>query len=188
MTGHLHRAALVLILFSLLMAGPATAKEACLKDIAVLNSRDHCLLFFRMDDCFNEEMKKAIDNGISTTFTFYVQLNEIRDLWWDKEIVYHKISHNIQFDNLKKVYMVRLSEKNDKVFYTEDFLEAKRLMSEIVGFGVTELSNLKKGSRYEVRMMAELDKIRLPFYLHYVLFFLSLWDFETDWYALEFEY
>jgi len=35
-------------------------------------------------------------------------------------------------------------------------------------------------------MMAELDKIRLPLYLHYVFFFLSLWDFETDWYAVDF--
>jgi hypothetical protein len=37
-------------------------------------------------------------------------------------------------------------------------------------------------------MMAQLDKIRLPFYLHYVLFFVSLWDFETDWYAVDFRY
>jgi hypothetical protein len=28
----------------------------------------------------------------------------------------------------------------------------------------------------------------LPFYLHYVLFFLSFWDFETDWYTVDFIY
>jgi len=28
----------------------------------------------------------------------------------------------------------------------------------------------------------------LPFYLDYVLFFLSLWDFETDWYSVVFKY
>ena len=50
------------------------------------------------------------------------------------------------------------------------------------------VSNLEKGGRYQLRMMAELDKIILPLYLHNVLFFLSLWDFETDWYTIDFRY
>ena len=37
-------------------------------------------------------------------------------------------------------------------------------------------------------MMAELNKIQLPLYLHYVFFFLSLWDFETDWHSVDFRY
>ena len=35
---------------------------------------------------------------------------------------------------------------------------------------------------------AELEKVRLPLYLHYVLFFVSLWDFETDWFTIDFIY
>jgi hypothetical protein len=70
----------------------------------------------------------------------------------------------------------------------EDFHEAKNLMSKIVGVKLTELNKLQKGNRYQVRMMAELAKIRLPLYLDYVLFFLSLWDFETDWYKVSFTY
>jgi hypothetical protein len=86
------------------------------------------------------------------------------------------------------VYMVTLSEKDDKVFYVADFDKAKKLMSEIRGLGITRLHNLQKGKRYQVRMMAELDKITLPFYLDYILFFLSLWDFETDWYTVDFSF
>jgi hypothetical protein len=70
----------------------------------------------------------------------------------------------------------------------EDFREAKNLMSRIEGVKLTDLNTLQKGTRYEIRMMAELDKIRLPLYLDYVLFFLSLWDFETDWYKVNFTY
>ena len=36
---------------------------------------------------------------------------------------------------------------------------------------LVEVDSLIKGCRYRICMMAELDKIRLPFYLHYVLFF-----------------
>jgi hypothetical protein len=66
------------------------------------------------------------------------------------------------------------------------FVEAKKILSEVISLKVTELKNLHKGNRYQVQLMAELDKIRLPFHLHYILFFLSLWDFETDWYTVDF--
>jgi hypothetical protein len=164
------------------------AEEARIKDISVINSWDHCILSFSVTGCFNEDMKKAIDNGIDTTFTFYVELYEIREFWWDRQVADLNVSHNIKYDNLKKVYTVKLSEKDDKIFYVDDFDKAKKLMSEIRGLGITRLHNLQKGNRYQVRMMAELDKITLPFYLHYVFFFLSLWDFETDWYTMDFSY
>jgi hypothetical protein len=163
-------------------------EEARIKNISVINSWDHCILSFSVTGCFTEEMKKAIDNGIDTTFTFYIELYEIREFWWDKQVADLSVSHLIKYDSLKKIYMVTLSEKGDKVFYVEDFIKAKKLMSEIRGLGITRLHNLQKGKRYQVRMMAELDKITLPFYLDYVLFFLSLWDFETDWYKVDFTY
>jgi hypothetical protein len=53
---------------------------------------------------------------------------------------------------------------------------------------VLPLRELAKGGHYQIQMMAELDQIRLPLYLHYVFFFLSLWDFETDWYTIDFRY
>jgi hypothetical protein len=181
-------AAVTLFLHFSLLTPTLKAEEARIKDIAVINSWDHCILSFSVTGCFTEEMKKAIDNGINTTFTFYIKLYEVRELWWDRQIADLSVSHNIKYDNLKKVYMVTLSEKVDKVFYIEDFDEAKKLMSEIKGFGITRLHNLQKGKRYQVRMMAELDKITLPFYLDYIFFFLSLWDFETDWYTVDFSY
>jgi hypothetical protein len=33
---------------------------------------------------------------------------------------------------------------------------------------------------------AKLDKVRLPLGMEYVFFFVSLWDFETDWYKQRF--
>ena len=61
-------------------------------------------------------------------------------------------------------------------------------MSRIEDLKVTRIRKLEKGEKYQLHMMAELDMIRLPLYLHYVFFFLSLWDFETDWHTIEFRY
>ena len=183
----LRSAVALILLMSFLFAIPARAEEAGLTDIVITNTRDHLLLYFTVTDCFTEDMEKAIENGIITTFTFFIRLYETRALWWDKELADLKVSHEIQYDNLKKVYVLKLSEKQ-KSISVKDFDEAKKLMSEIVGLKVTELHKLHKDRRYQIRMMAELDEIKLPFYLHYVLFFLSLWDFETDWYTVDFRY
>jgi len=182
-----------LFLFTWLVLGPlagkhATAADARLTDIVVTNTRDDLIVYFSVADCFTEDMEKAINNGVSTTFTFFVKLWEVRDWWWDKDIADLKVSHEIKYDSLKKMYELRLSSSDDRVVSVKDLEEAKKLMSEIVGLKVTELRNLQRGNRYQISMMAELDKIRLPFYFHYVFFFLSLWDFETDWYTVDFRY
>ncbi len=181
-------ALLLLICTGPFWVAPAMAEDARLADIVVTNTRDYLLLYFTVTDCFTESMKKAIDNGVNTTFTFFVNLQEVREWWWDKKIADLKVSHEIKYDSLKKVYEVRLSSKDDKVVFAKDFDHAKRLMAEIVGLKVTELRNLHRGNRYQINMMAELDTIKLPFYFHYVFFFLSLWDFETDWYSVDFRY
>ncbi len=166
----------------------AQAKEAKISDIVVTNNRDYLLLYFGVQNCFIPEMNKAIENGITTTFTFIVKLYEIRQWWWDKKIADLKIKHDIHYDSLRRVYSLKLSERGKGRIEVKDFEKAKKLMSEIVALKVTKLRNLHKGRHYQIKLMAELDKITLPFYLHHVLFFLSLWDFETDWYTVDFRY
>ncbi len=167
---------------------PTSAGEAFITDIDVSKSESHLLIHFTVADCFTEDMKKAIDSGIPTMFNFYVKVYEVRDLWWDKKIAHMAVNHEVQYDSLKKVYMVRLFEGDDKPIFIKDFNEVKKQMSEIAGLNVAELKELQTGGRYQVCLMAELDKIRLPFYLHNVFFFLSLWDFETDWTTVDFVY
>ena len=167
---------------------PALAEKAYLSDLVVTNTRDDLLVYFSVNDCFTPEMNTAIESGLNTTFTFFVKLYEKRDLWWDIKITDLEVSHSIKYDNLRKIYEVRLSERENEAITVKDFEEAKKLMSEVIGLRVTPLSNLREGGDYQLQMMAELDKITLPFYLHYVLFFLSLWDFETDWHTIDFRY
>ena len=178
----------LLILVLLQVAAPVPAQQAYLSDIVVTNTRDHLLVYFTVNGCFTPEMNAAIDSGIETTFTFFVKLYEKRSLLWDKKIADILLRHTIKYDNLKGTYEIRLSEENHKTVTVNNFEQAKKLMTEVVALKVAPMHLMKKGQRYQVQMMAELDKIKLPFYLHYVLFFLSLWDFETDWYAVDFKY
>ncbi|MBW2064272.1 MAG: DUF4390 domain-containing protein [Deltaproteobacteria bacterium] len=164
------------------------AEKAFLSDVVMTNSDEHLIVYFTVKDCFTEEMIRAIENGIETTFTFFAKLYERRQLLWNKKLAEIRIRHSIKYDNLKRVYELRLSEKDKEATYTKDFEEAKKIMATVEELKIAPLSSLVKGKRYRLKMMAELDKIKLPLYLHNILFFLSLWDFETDWYQIDFRY
>jgi hypothetical protein len=168
--------------------GPSFADEARLSDIIVTNTRDHLLVYFNVRDCFTEDMNKAIMNGISTKFTFIVKLYEIRNAWFDRKVADIKLTHTVEYNTLKNEFNLDLPEQDSKKVKTKDIEEANRLMSEVVALKVVRLDKLNRGVNYQLRMKAELDKIELPYYLNYVLFFLSLWDFETDWYSVVFRY
>jgi len=180
------KAVIFFIILQLTM--PALAQQAYLSDVVVTNTLDHLIVYFSVNDCFTVDMNRAIESGIETTFTFYIRLYKKRDYWWDSKVADREISHSIKYDNLKKIYEVKLSEQNDDVITMKDFDEARRLMAEVIAAKVIALRDLKKGEHYQLKMMAQLNKIRLPLYLHYVFFFLSLWDFETDWYSIDFRY
>ncbi len=164
------------------------ADEAYLSNIAVTNTEDHLQIYFKVENCFTQDMKKAIDSGIKTTFNFFIKVYKVRKLWWDNKISEIKISHHVTYDNLKDIYAVTLPERGDEPISVKEFEEVKDLMAGIQGLKITEIQKFQKGEIYQVRLMAELDKVTLPLKLHNVLFFLSLWDFKTDWYTVDFTF
>lgn len=166
----------------------AFAQQAVLNNMSVANTRDHLLLYLNVEGAFTNEVEKAILSGVPTTFSFLVVLNRDRNLWMDEKIVEITVHHTIKYNNLKKEFVVSKSWEDSNSVTTQSFEEAKQLMSKIEGLTVVSLGNLMKGSRYKIRARAELEKLTLPLYLHYILFFASLWDFKTDWQYIDFTY
>lgn len=161
--------------------------EAKLSDIVVSNEGEHLVVYVSVEGAFPDKMKKAVMSGVPSTFSFNITLDRVRNFWFDEEIAELEATHTVKYHCLKKEYAVTRSwEGGTRV--VKSFREAKKLMTEIAGMKITDLDNLRKKSKYQLRTKAELSKVSLPFHLHYVLFFLSLWDFETDWHAMDFEY
>ena len=184
----MHRKTCV-ILFGILffVQNLAFAQDARLTNIIVTNTSDDLLMYLNVEGAFIDEIKKAILSGVPTTFSFFITLYKVRNLWFDNNLADLKISHTIKYNNLKKEFTVIRSESGKSVV-TQSFKEAQKLMSEIDRLKVVPLSMLDKGSHYQIRANAELNKVTLPYYLHHILFFVSLWDFETDLYAIDFIY
>ena len=189
MTPFLKRApVLIPLVLLVLFAGQVYAQDVRLKNIIVTNTRDDLLIYLTVEGAFTEDMQTAILSGVTTTFSFYVNLHRTRSLWLDKKMVSLKITHTIKYDNLKNEFIIQRSWEDSKPITVQSIEEAEKMMTEIDSLKVIPLDHLEKGNRYQIRTKAQLSKVRLPLYLHYILFFVSMWDFETDWYTIDFIY
>ena len=164
------------------------AQDAKITNIIVTNTRDDLLVYLNVESAFREKIKKAILSGVPATFSFFITLYQERNLWFNKELSDIKITHTIKYDNLKKEFTVKRSWKSEEPEVIQSFKEARSLMTEIDSLKIISLSELEKGRQYQIRAKAELSKLTLPFYLHYIFVFVSLWDFETDWCTIDFIY
>jgi hypothetical protein len=174
---------------ALIMPAPVFAQKARLTDMVVSNTRDDLLLFVKVEGAFTEQMEQAVLNGISTTFSFIVRLEKINSFFMPNTLVEEqKVTHTIKYESLKKQFHVRRSWEDDRILTTQSFEEARKWMSEIKSLKIAPLNLLQEGRSYRVRAKAKLDTVELPYYLNYVFFFVSLWNFETDWHSIEFGY
>ncbi len=179
---------IVLAFILLFSSTPASGKQAQISDIIVTNNQDYLLLYFYTKGCFTPDMNKAILNGIPTTFTFLIDLYKPRSLWPNKRLISLKLHHTIKYDSLREEFSITLSERGNQTFAVKEFSKAQEMMADVSNVQMIPLQSLERNNQYQLRIKAELNKVRLPLYLHYLLFFVSLWDFETDWYVVDFIY
>ena len=171
----------LIIFFLIVFLFPALAegREASVDNLSVV-VKPNLNLSFVIKDAFKPEIEEAIKSGIPTTFTFFVELHRVRRLWPDKTIEKWSFKHTVKYDNLKDDYEITL-EEFDKTIRTKDFNEMKRLMVTGDAIELTIPKPLMKTRPHKLRIMAQLDPIKLPFLVRHMLFFVKVWDFKTDW-------
>jgi hypothetical protein len=163
-------------------------KTAIIENIKLANTRDDLLTYFEVKHAFTDKISQAILSGIPSTFSFYITLYKTDDSWFDKKISDIQVKSTLKYNPLKKEFSVYRPWKNEAPVITLSFKEAKSLMTEIDNLKIIPLNQLVKGDKYQLRIKAKLDKVTLPLSLHYVFFFVSFWDFETNWYLINFTY
>ena len=178
----------LLLLSFLLPIPPCYGQKAAVDDLVVSNSKEDLLVFFTVKDAFSNEMIEAVKNGLPVTFTFQLQLYEINSGWPDSRIVDVSIDHILRYDGLKEEYTMTDDGEGGRTQTVGKLQEALRIMSEINGYRLLSLKRLRPGGDYRLRVKALLAKKELPFKMHYLIPFYSLWGFETDWYELSFRY
>ena len=160
--------------------------DASIYDMAVMNSEENLLLYFRMKDAFTEEMEKGIESAIPITFTFYITLFQDKAGLAKKRIISFDFNHTFSYDTLKEEYSIKFDEQDERVVKVRDLQEAKRLMSEVNDLFITDLASLKPDQQYTIRTKVRLGKKILPLKFHYIIPFRNFLEFNTEWTELKF--
>jgi hypothetical protein len=157
------------------------ASEAELTNLVIKNSQDDLLIDLTVKGVFTNEMQTALLNGIPVSFTFLINLYEVHDFWFDKKIAGVTTIHKIQYEVLKKEFRIRRSWEKTGLLVTKNYEKACLLMAQIEGLSVIPLTKLKKGKHYQLTVKSELKDKKY-------LFAGFPWEFETDWYTINFVY
>ncbi len=146
--------------------------------------RSDVLLSFRVQRAFDERLVDTLDSGLPVRFTYLIQVVKPRELFADVVVADLQLDRTLVKDNLKDRYKVTFgsSRENRDLPTLADAVEA---MSRVDSVRILSLDALSRSGPLLLKIKAKLQKFQLPFHLHYLFAFVSMWDVETDWYVLE---
>ena len=172
---------LIVLLFLFILPGSAYSKEAKIENLRVGSDQKNIFISFDLKNGFTKDIQEAVLSGIPTTFTFFVEMYKKRTFWPDKKVASLKFSRHCKYDPLKDEFEIFREENSQNYLYLKDVHEVKGVMTSADKIPVAPLFLFSKDDKYRIRVKAELDTIDLPFPLNYLLFFVSFWDYETQW-------
>ncbi len=164
----------------------AWSMDAVVDKVSLINHPDNIQLSFEIKNAFTEDIEEGIKSGMPATFTFFVELYRRRSLWFDEQIASLTFRHTIKYDTFKEEYEIVMEERSQNIVRVKELEQAKKIMAICDNIIVKAASAMKKGEKYQLKIQATLDAVNLPFPLNYMLFFVSFWNYETDWYEKEF--
>ncbi|NPU83404.1 MAG: DUF4390 domain-containing protein [Syntrophaceae bacterium] len=176
-----------LILMTAVLATAAATAKPLIRDILVTTKGEQVLLYGKISDGFTPDMSAAVMAGFPVQFTFYAGIYQERSFWFDRRISDIEINRTLKYDNLKKTFQVSSDGGSEPAVF-QTLGDAKVAMSDLNGFPVASVKALSKNTEYYMKVMAKLDRVRLPLRLEYVFLFVSLWDLETPWHTYRFIY
>lgn len=177
---------IIIFIFSLISASAyASGEKAKITNFIINKNKNTISLSFSTENAFSPEISDLIQSGIPVSFSFDIQIEKIRDYLPDKTIYEKEIIHKIKYSNLTKNFFIIKPYISEESYIINSKKRAQSEMSSITDFKIDLPHNLK--GKFTIYARARLQEITLPFYMHKVFFFLSAWDFKTDWIEQEIE-
>jgi hypothetical protein len=174
------------VLISVLLVGHVRAEDLRFANLNVSNTPEDLLLNLHLEGAFSDRVQQAVLNGEATTFKFVVVLNRVHKLWIDETKADFVVIHTIRYDSATQEFGVTRSWRGSTPERTRSFQEARQWMTVIERLRIISLSALEPGNQYQLKTKAIVRQRTLPLKLHRALPFVSMWDFATDWYTIDF--
>ncbi len=159
-----------------------------LEDFVMSSEKKQITLSLKVANPFDHEIKSLLLNGVSQkiSLTIKVKVNRI-NLYlvkFNREIENTTYIHEIEYDNLKKLFTVSI-HPDAKPIETTSYKEAIQIATQFKALTLLNKNQLEQNKSYQVDARTEIRKVRLPFHLEYLFFFLSAWDRKSNNYTID---
>ena len=121
---------------------------------------------FDLSDGFTPDVRDAIQSGLSTTFSYTVQLRRAAAAWFDATLAEVTVSATVRFDNLTRRYEMSrtLNGRVEAGPPTDDEGAARAFMTHFERVPVSATSVLEENGEYYVRVRAQTRERNIWFF------------------------
>ena len=114
------------------------------------------LVSFELVNGLTDEVRAAIQSGLTTTFTYTIELRMDVPAWVDRTIGTATIASSVEYDNLKRQYMMglRIDGRTEESKSTTDENEVRQWMTTVKHLALFKTAVLEPNREYYVRVSA----------------------------------
>jgi len=149
---------LAVVLGLLFMAGGALGAPAPFRisNLVVTNSDSTLLVTLVLLGAMPDGIVEGLGTGIPASVRFQLELWQYNSWWVDRRVVAKLVERQVVYDVLTKEFRVAALQGEEREPYvTRDVWEAERILSELRGFKLTQMTHLNLDELYYVRVRAE---------------------------------
>jgi hypothetical protein len=114
------------------------------------------LVSFELVNGLTDEVRAAIQSGLTTTFTYTIELRMDVPAWVDRTIGTATIASSVEYDNLKRQYMMglRIDGRTEDSRSTTDENEVRQWITTVKHLALFRTTALEPNRDYYIRVSA----------------------------------
>lgn len=146
----------LMLVVVVLLAGSGSAWAQSIQ-VTPLQRDGHVLVSFTLADGFDADVRATIRSGLTTSFTYEVELRRGVTLWFDRTIAAAEVTASVRYDNLTRRYQVSRAvngrlEAEPHVTDSEEVVRA--LMMAFDKLALFSTATLEANAEYYLRVRA----------------------------------
>ena len=137
-------------------ASPSYAQAPQTLRVIPLVKEDRVLVSFELVNGLTDEIRAAIQSGLTTTFTYTIELRMDVPAWVDRTIGTATIASSVEYDNLKRQYMMglRIDGRTEESKSTTDENDVRQWMTTVKHLALFKTAILEPNREYYIRVSA----------------------------------
>jgi hypothetical protein len=140
----------------------------------------------RLDLPISDAVRRGLAEGVPLTLALDIDIERVRQLLPNSRVAELTQRYHLQYNAVSAHYVLR----NDNSGQQESFGsvdEAIEHLSEVHNLPVLDKALIARDRRYEANVRGKMDFGTVPFTLRMLMFWVSDWHRESDWYAWTFQ-